>query len=173
MTSHRGTFASLTALLTLSLALNGCMSFNPRSVRQVEAALLESNPELELDSEMKLGIGALTMDLVDFVFVHQAEIDLSKLSHVDVGVYAVKSGRSAMENLKVPQNLGRSCPQREVIIRVNEDDEHVEVAVCIRNDKIVGLSMFTLESDELVIVHLRGDLEAFVSSMVRDNVNRS
>jgi hypothetical protein len=57
-------------------------------------------------------------------------------------------------------------------VRTHEDGEHTEIAVCIRDEKITGFAIFTLNATELVIVNCRGDFEALVSSMVRDSVNR-
>lgn len=158
------------ALLALSILLTGCMSFNPKSLRQMEASLRDSNPDMEFASTMKFGFGALTMDLVDFAFVHDRRIDISKISRADIGIYEFKHPLN-VDGFKVPQQ-GNDCPQREVIVRVMEEDEHVEIAVCIRNEKITGVAMFILEPKELVVINARGNLQALVTSMVRDNVNR-
>jgi len=166
-----GTLAKVSTLLVLSAVLGGCMSFNPRSLRQMENALRDSNPELEFASTMKFGLGPLTMDMVDFAFVHDRSFDLSKISRADIGIYELKE-RFVIEEFQMPLTEDRSCPQREVILRVVEEDEHVEMAVCIRGDKIVGFAMFVLEPKEIVVINARGDLQAVVSAMIRDNVNR-
>lgn len=158
-------------LLVLCALLSGCMSFNPRSLRQMESALRASNPGMEFESTLKFGVGPLTMDLVDFVFVHDRSIDVSKISRADIGIYELKRPLDFVD-FKVPNGTDRNCPQREVILRVMEDDERVEMAVCIRDEKITGFSMFVLEPTEVVVMNVRGDMQALVSSVVRDNVNR-
>jgi hypothetical protein len=159
------------AIVALSALLGGCFSLNPRSLRQMESALKESNPDIEFESTMKFGMGALTMDLVDLAFVPDNEFDLSKVGRTDVGIYEMKHAVD-YEDFTMPQVGGRDCPQREVIIRVHEDDSHTEIAVCIRNEKITAFSIFTLDEKELVIVNCHGDFEAMVSSMVRGSVSR-
>ena len=161
----------IAALLALCVALTGCMSFNPRSLREMESALRASNPDLEFTSTTKFGVGPLTMDLVDFVFVHDRHIDVSKISRADVGIYELKHPLN-IENFKLPQHDDRGCPQREVILRVIEDDEQLEMAVCIRRDRIVGFAMFVLEPQEILVINARGDIQALVSSVLRDNVGR-
>lgn len=159
------------AIVALSALLSGCFSFNPRSLRQMETALIESNPDIEFESTMKFGLGALTMDVVDLAFVPDNEFDLSKVGRTDVGIYEMKHP-VAYEDFTMPQVGGRDCPQREVIIRIHDDNEHTEIAVCIRNEKITAFSIFTLDEKELVIVNCHGDFEAMVSSMVRESVGR-
>lgn len=166
------TFALRSAtLLALCVVLTGCMSFNPRSLRQMESALRDSNPDMEFESTTKFGVGPLTMDLVDFIFVHDRNIDISKISRADVGIYELKRPLDFVD-FKVPQGTDRNCPLREVIIRVTEEDERMEMAVCIRDDKITGFAMFVLEEDELVVMNIRGDIQGLVSAAIRDNVNR-
>ncbi len=157
------------AIVALAALLGGCFSFNPRSLRQMEAALLESNPDLEIESTTKFGVGALTIDFVDFAFVHDSHIDLSKISRADIGIYELRHALTADE-FTMPQGGDRNCPQREVILRINDDHEHVEFAVCIRKEKITGIAMFALDDRELVVMNARGDFEALVSSIVRQSV---
>jgi hypothetical protein len=159
------------AIVALCALLSGCFSFNPRSLRQMESALMESNPDLEFESTMKFGVGPLAMDLVDFAFVYDDDIDISKISRADIGVYEIKQA-VAYEDFTMPPGIGRDCPQREVIVRINDEDEHVEIAVCIRKEKITGFAMFVLDAKELVVINAKGDLEALVSSVVRDKVHR-
>lgn len=155
------------ALLIALLLLNGCMSFNPRSLRQMESALRDSNPDLDFESTMKFGVGPLTMDLVDFVFVHDNRIDVSKISRADVGIYEVK-GDFDFTRFRMPHSRqDRHCEQRDVILRVREDDEQVEMAVCSRNGKLTGFTIFVLEREELVVINTRGDIPALVSSAIR------
>jgi hypothetical protein len=158
-------------LLALCVALTGCMSFNPRSLRQMESALRASNPDMEFSSTTKFGVGPLTMDLVDFVFVHDRHIDVSKISRADVGIYELKRPLASLD-FKLPQGTDRSCPRREVVLRVTEDDERVEMAVCIRGDEVTGFAMFMVERDEVVVMNIRGDIQALVSAAIRENVNR-
>jgi hypothetical protein len=153
------------------LLLTGCMSFNPRSLRQMENALHDSNPGMEFESTTKFGVGPMTMNLVDFIFVHDRDFDVSKISRADVGVYELKRPLN-VDGFAVPKGNDRTCPRSEVIIRVVEEDEHVEIAVCIRNEKIVGLAMFVLNPMEIVVINARGDIDALVGSMVRNNANR-
>lgn len=160
-----------TFLTALSLGLlTGCMSFNPRSMRQMEAALIESNPDLVIESSRKFGVGGLTLDLVDFAFVHDRHLDISRISRAEIGIYEL-DGTVFFNDFQMPQAdaSDRNCPRRDVIIRVRENDEHLRITACIRSGKVTGLSMFVLEPREIVVVNLRGDLEAVVNSLVRDS----
>ncbi len=163
------TITKTITLLALVASLTGCMSFNPKSLRQMESALRESNPDMEFASTTKFGLGALTMDFVDFAFVHDRSFDVSKISRADIGVYELKQPLN-VEGFNVPQSA--DCPQREVIVRVREETEHVEIAICIRDEKITGLAMFVLDAKEIVVINARGDLEAMITAMLRDNINR-
>lgn len=168
------TALKLAALLAGSVScLAGCMSFNPASLRAMEAALLESNPDLVIAESMKFGFGALTLDFVDFAFVHERGIDVSKISRADIGIYEL-NGTLAVDAFTLPQDFSadRSCPRREVIVRIREENEHTQIAVCIRDEKITGLAVFVLEPRGIVVINARGDFEALVGSLVRDSVKR-
>ena len=121
MTRRLYTLACRATLLALAVVLSGCMSFNPRSLRQMESALRASNPDMEFKSAMKFGVGPLTMDLVDFVFVHDGSIDVSKISRADIGIYELERPLASLD-FNVPRGTDRSCPQREVILRVSAID---------------------------------------------------
>lgn len=154
-------------LLALCVLLTGCMSFNPRSLRGMESALRDSNPDIEFESTTRFGVGALTLDLVDFAFVHDSRIDISKISRADIGIYEV-AGDFDLSAFQMPEGTqDRSCPQRDVILRIREDDEHVEMAVCSRNGKLIGFTIFTLEPQEFVVINTRGDIPALVSAAIR------
>lgn len=64
------------------------------------------------------------------------------------------------------------CPQREVIVRIREEDEHIQIVVCIRDEKITGLAVFVLEPQEIVVINAHGDFEGLINSMVRSSVNK-
>jgi hypothetical protein len=173
-TCIKGKAVTVTGIVAASVMLfTGCMSFNPRSVRSLEAALIESNPNLDIESSTKFGIGALTMDFVDFAFVHDRSVDLSKISRADIAIYELRTPL-AFNDFTMPQEVtaDRACPRREVIMRVREEDEYMQLVVCIRNDKVTGLAMFMLEPREIVVVNARGNFEAIVSSMVKANVKK-
>lgn len=159
-------FAQGLALALVVLALGGCMSFNPRSLRQMESELRDSNPELEFEATMKFGVGPLTMDLIDFAFVHDEHIDLSKISRADIGIYEVKGGFEHAD-FRVPPGNARNCPQRDVILRVTEEHERVEIAVCSRSGKLTGFTLFVLDRQEIVVINTRGDIKGLVSSAIR------
>lgn len=156
-----------------AFALSSCMSINPRSVRDVEHALLESNPQLQFVSSTTFGLGALTLDLIDFAFVHDDAFDLSRISRVEVGLYELHEGFD-IASLKLPEHLPqtRGCDQREVIVRVREADEQVQVTACINKERITRLEILVLEPREIVIFNARGDFEALVASLVRSNMKR-
>lgn len=171
--SSRSTALS-TALPALAfLLLGGCMSFNPQSMRAVDTALAESNPDIEIASSFKLGVGFLTMDFIDFAFVHDRRIDISKISKAEIGVYELASALS-VEDFVVPAALvdDRRCPRQEVIVRVRDDDEYVQVVACIKGEKVTGLAIFVLEPKEIVVINARGDLEALISKLIQDNINK-
>ncbi len=153
-----------------SVFLAGCMSFNPRSLSLMEAALKASNPQLTIESSTTFGLGALTLDLIDFAFVHDRSIDVSSISKIEVATYELK-GELALEDFKVPQAAvsDARCQRREVIVRTREADEQSQIAVCLRNEEVVGLEIFTVEPDEITVVNARGDFAKLVQSLVTAN----
>lgn len=162
------------ALLAVPMVfLTGCMSFNPKSLRQMETALQASNPDLRIESSMKFGFGPLTMDLVDFAFVHDGSIDVSKISRAEIGIYEL-GGTMVVNDFTMPQDFtaDRSCQERQVIVRVMEDDEHMQVVACIRDEKVIGLAVFVLEPTEIVVINARGDFEGLINAMVRSSMNK-
>lgn len=172
--SSLGRTPAVAVLAAGALLLGGCMSFNPRSIRGMEQALLESNPELTFESSTTFGLGALTLDLVDFAFVHDDAFDISRISRVDFGVYELHDSFD-IATVIIPENLPqtRGCAQREIIMRVREADEQVQVVACINKERVTRLEILVLEPREIVIVNARGDFEALISSLVRSNMKRS
>jgi hypothetical protein len=150
------------------LFLTSCVSFHPASQTNMEATLQQSNPSLAFRSSMKFGLGALTLDFVDFALVHEQSMDLSKIGRAEIGIYELSSSVNPAE-FKLPATVAneKRCPQRDVIMRMREDDELVQVVACIRNTKVVGLEIFALEPKELAVISIDGDFEAFLRSVVK------
>jgi hypothetical protein len=111
------------------------------------------------------------MDVVDLVFVREKYIDVSKITRADIGIYELKQAL-AYEDFTMPLGNSGECPQREVIIRIHEDLEHTEIAVCIRNEEITGYAVFVISETELVVVNCRGNFDDMVGTLVRGSVNR-
>src|SRR5690606_9309051 len=103
--------------LTCLTCIGGCVSFNPQSLRMVETSLLQSNPDLDISSSSTFGLGALTIDFIDFAFVHNRNIDVSKISRADIGVYELRAAVD-IEKFVMPETIagGRHCPRQEVIL---------------------------------------------------------
>jgi hypothetical protein len=149
------------------------MSFNPKSVRNVKNELVESNPDISIESGFSFGVGALTIDFVDFAFVHDESLDLSKISRAEVGVYEINLNKD-IDSVEMPKATltMKNCPEEQVVIRVREPNERVQVSACIKKNKVTGLSVFVLEPSELVVVNARGDFEALLSKLVKSSKQR-
>ena len=150
--------------------LSGCMSFNPKSLRTAENALLDSNPGLELDTNFKFGLGPLTIDFIDFALVHEKGLDVSKISRAEVAIYTVKN-ELIISDFNVPENAvnNRRCDINDVIVRVIEDTERVFISACVEREEVKSLSILVVEPSEIVVVNVRGDFDALISSFLKAN----
>lgn len=161
------------AILVCVLLLNGCMSFSPKSVRNIKNDLVQNNPEITIESGFSFGIGALTIDFVDFAFIHDDALDLSKISKADIGVYEI-SLKMDFDSITLPDTSlsMKNCKQEQIIIKISEPSERVQVSACIKNEKVTGLSVFVLEPGELVVLNARGNFEGLISSLVKSSKSR-
>lgn len=147
--------------------LGGCFSMNPDSMEHMETALRENNPNLEIESRTTVGVGALILDLIDFVYVEDEELDISKITRAEVGIFELSKAIS-FEEFKIPTDAfdtAGKCPQWDEVVRVRENDEQILILACVEEETISAISVFVLEPQEIIVVNARGNLDAFITSM--------
>jgi hypothetical protein len=143
--------------------LAGCMSFSDRPMRPIRNAILEQNPEITLEKEIAINIGAGM-----FNFLGAIDFDDSSLSEIDsvqMAVYKVH-GQDADKNF-TSQTFQDALLEKdaslywEQIVRVRDDGENVWVFAgmdLVRNN-LEAISVFVMEHDELVLISVDGDIE--------------
>ncbi len=152
---------ALIIVLLGSLA-TGCMSFSDRAMRPVRNSISQQMPEIRLEKEMAIALGGGMFDFLDIITLNEA--DLSEVDHLQVAVYQVyPRGDNAnfTDDIFQESLLAKdSTLTWERIVRVREDGEHVWVFVGMDLDKqsLEAVSVFVVESEELVLINMDGDL---------------
>lgn len=150
-------------LLVLGLlCVTGCMSFSDRSLRPVRDSIAQQLPEIRLEKEFAISIGAGLFNLIDVVTLDQAE--LSDLDNVQVAVYKV-SGHGApvdFNRLNFEQTLLAKDRRLhwETIVKVRKEGEQVWVlaGMNLQKETLEAVAVFTLDREELVLISVDGDL---------------
>ncbi|MCG8415199.1 MAG: DUF4252 domain-containing protein [Pseudomonadales bacterium] len=149
-------------VLIMGSMLAGCMSFSDRSMRPVRNSIIQQMPEIRLKKEMAVALGGGMFDFLDIITLNEA--DLSEVDHLQVAVYQVyPQGDDANFTDEIFQEslLAKDASLTwERIIRVREDGEHVWVFVGMNLDEqaLEAVSVFVVESNELVLINMDGDL---------------
>ena len=144
----------------------GCMSFSDRAMRPVRNSISQQMPEIRLEKEMAVAVGGGMFDFLDIITMNEA--DLSEVDHLQVAVYQVyPRGAEAnfTDDIFQESLMAKDASLTwERIIRVREDGEHVWVFVGMDLDRqmLEAVSVFVVESEELVLMNMDGDLNALL-----------
>lgn len=162
MNINAGFQVRILILLVLS-SLTACMSFSDKPLRPVRNSISEQMPEIRLEKEMAVALGGGMFNFLDLITLSEAE--LSEVDHLQVAVYEVIP--HGLENNFSDEIFQRSLQEKDAslqwerIVRVREDGEHVWVFVGmnLREQTLEAVSVFVVESNELVLINVDGGLE--------------
>lgn len=113
---------------------------------------------VKLDREFSISVnrGGMWMARKGLKWSGEDEISLKGVHHVDVGIYSVEGLRKGFE---APRAIHPDQFEGwEPLVRVQEEGEHVLVLTREKKEMIKGLLVVVAESDEWVIVRVKGDL---------------
>lgn len=151
-------------LIALSMImLAGCMSFSDRPMRPIRNAILEQNPDITLEKEIAINIGAGMFNFLDAINLDDS--NLSEIDSVHMAVYKVH-GREADKNFS-SQTFQDALLEKdaslhwEQIVRVRDDGENVWVfaGMDMTRNTLEAISVFVMEHDELVLISVDGDID--------------
>ena len=156
---------ALLSILVL-VKLTACMSFSDRSFRPTRDSIAEQLPEITLKKEFALSIGNGMLGLLNVVTLDEA--DISDLDHVQVAVYNVESGGQTVDFGAV--DFSETLRSRgahlhwETVVKVRDEDEQVWVLVGmdLERDTLDAVSVFVLDSNELVLINVDGNLNRMI-----------
>lgn len=149
------------ALTTIMLA--GCMSFSDRPMRPIRNAILAQNPDITLEKEVAINIGAGMFNFLDAINLEG--VNLSEIDSVQMAVYKVH-GRQAVNNFS-SQIFAAALLEKdaglywEQIVRVRDNGENVWVfaGMDLKGNTLDAISVFVMEQDELVLISVGGDID--------------
>ena len=162
----------LVLALAVPLLLGGC--FRARQLEAIAADIAFQHPEARFDREFSVSLGAFSLGLVKFGagFVEEgreARKYMTGISKVQVAVYKV-SRLSSLEDLEMPEVLSDLLDDDwEVVVKSNQDDERVWILYREDDDVIRDINMTVLDDEELVLLHVSGELNALLEAVVRDH----
>ena len=149
-------------IVLLGSIATGCMSFSDRSMRPVRNSISQQMPEIRLEKEMAVALGGGMFDFLDIITLNEA--DLSEVDHLQVAVYQVyPHGDDAnfTDDIFHQSLMAKDASLTwERIVRVRDGGEHVWVFVGmdIERQALEAVSVFVVESEELVLINMDGDL---------------
>ncbi len=153
-------------LLILLTQFAACMSFSDRPFRSARNSIEAQVPDIKLEKEFALSFGNGLLGLIDVVSVN--ETDFSELDRVQVAVYKVESGAQQVDFDEIDfSDTLRSRGKHlhwETVVRVREEGEQVWVLVGmdLERNTLEAVSVFVLESNELVMINVDGDFDRMI-----------
>ena len=146
------------------ILLNGCMTFSDRGFAPVRAELSRQLPELELNKEFAISIGSAMFHSLDLIAIG-SDIDFSDFDKVRVAVYNISFERT-VETTGIERSLAAIDPSLtwDTVVNVRERNERTWVLVGYNEDRrdVEKVSVMVLEQDELVLIHVDGDMEEII-----------
>lgn len=153
-----GLFLAQTATMT------ACMSFSDRSFRPVKNEISKQYPELKLEKDFAVSVGATMFNTID-LFAFGSEFDFSSIDKVQVAVYSV-SHVTDLSNLNIEQSLMARDRKLnwQTVAKVREAGQFTWVLVGVNEGRqsIDGVTILVLERNELVMINVRGDLKEMI-----------
>jgi hypothetical protein len=150
--------APVLILLTALLGA-GCVTLHgPEEIRRE----LSDEVGVKLDHEFSISVnrGGMWLARTGMKWAGEDEVDLRGVHHVDVGIYNVEGLRKGFE---APRAIHPDFFKGwEALARVQEEGENVLVLTKEKRGGIRGLLVIVAESDEWVIVKIKGDLDQVI-----------
>lgn len=156
------------ALLVTTLLLTGCGITAPHTNRGY--ADLDSLGFSDTDTTMSLSLGPTVLHRAAYFVEDDPEIKelLLNLDGVRVRTYRIVDGQERVAERI--DKMGKKLEEQgwEPVITVQEEGDRTRMLVRMYADKIAGVTVFTLDSSEAVIVNVMGDLspELFADTMI-------
>lgn len=159
-------------VLIPALAAVSCVRLHgPEDIRRE----LSRSAGVELDREMGLTLtrSGMWIARMGLRMSDEDEISLRGVRRMQVGIYEVRGpGRGQDRIRSIDFSLLEGWTQ---VVRVREDDEQVFVLTREESGKIRGLLVIVAESDEWVLVRMKGKLDRMLEEAIRtafDEVDR-
>jgi hypothetical protein len=161
--SARGLLAALLPLLALGGA--GCVSLHgPEEIKTD----LSREVGVKLDREFSISVnrGGMWLARKGLKWSGEHDVTLDGVRHVDVGIYNVEGLRKGFEAPRAihPDHFKGWEP----LVRVQEEGEHVLVLTREKRETIKGLLVVVAESDEWVIVRVKGNLNEILEQALAE-----
>ena len=143
---------NLLGLLAL-IMLTSCISFSDRPLRPVRDSITRQLPEITLEKEFAVSLGAGLFDFLDIVTFNEA--DLSELNAVQVAVYTVRSQGKELDfsALNFEQTLLAKDRNLhwDTVVRVREKGQQVWVLIGMDLDRnsLEAVAVFVLDATQL------------------------
>jgi hypothetical protein len=159
MTGPGATTIRAVLVLALSLpALSGVACVSLHGPDEIKTDL-SREVGVKLDREFTISVnrGGMWLARKGLKWSGEDEISLEGVHHVDVGIYNVEGLRKGFE---APRAIHPDLFDGwESLVRVQEEGEHVLVLTREKKESIKGLLVVVAESDEWVIVRVKGNLD--------------
>lgn len=159
-------------ILVTALLGAGCVTLHgPEQIRRD----LSAEVGVKLDHEFSISVnrGGMWLARTGMKWAGEDEVDLRGVHHVDVGIYNVEGLRKGFE---APRAIHPDFFEGwEALARVQEEGENVLVLTKERRGGIRGLLVVVAESDEWVIVKIKGKLDRILEQALQqafDEVER-
>jgi len=159
-------------ILGSALLGTGCVTLHgPEEIRRD----LSAEVGVKLDHEFSITVnrGGMWMARTGMKWAGEDEVDLRGVHHVDVGIYRVEGLRRGFE---APRAIHPDYFEGwEALARVQEEGENVLVLTKEKHGGIRGLLVVVAESDEWVIVQVKGKLDSILEQALAqafDEVDR-
>jgi hypothetical protein len=173
MTARHGSFVFVLCAGFIGLATApGCVRLHgPTDVRRD----LGQTAGVQLEQEFGLTVTRSGMWLARKATkqADEPEISLKGIRRVEIGVYQVTGLRN--EGQERSGLGGEQFPGWTPLVRVHEDDEDVMILTQERDGKIRRLLIVAAESDEWVLIRIRGKLDQIIEEAIEmafDEVDR-
>jgi hypothetical protein len=136
----------------------------PEEIRQDLSR--ETGVKLGHEFSITVNRGGMWMARKGLKWSGEDDISLKGIRHVDVGIYEPDGLRKGFE---APRSVHPDYFKGwQTLARVQEDGENVLVMTREKSEKVKGLLVVVTESDEWVIVRVKGNLNAILEEALAD-----
>jgi hypothetical protein len=151
--------------MILALAGTGCVTLHgPEEIRRDLSR--ETGVKLDHDFSITVNRGGMWLARQGMKWSGEHEFDIKGIKHVDVGIYEPAGLRKGFE---APRSVHPDYFKGwETLARVQEDGENVLVLTKEKGEKIKGLLVVVTESDEWVIVRVKGNLNDIIEQALAE-----
>ena len=154
------------------LICNGCLTSN--EFNYIERTIKKESHPVKVRTNFKFSFGPISLSTVR-KFVNftdegkKANKYLTEIDNVQVGVYEIQTDQ--LYHLKIPYNVEQKLNNLgwQMFVRVKGKDEHVNLFYKQINEQLSSLYVIVLEDEELVIVEVKGKLDALIEQAIHEH----